>query len=301
MKILVSACLMGENCKYNGGNNENFNIKELLCGFDTVSVCPEVMGGLETPRSPSERLGDKVINREGKDVTENFKSGARKALDIALKNKCRLAVLKARSPSCSPDCIYDGSFSGKVVSGRGVTAELLIKNGIEVYSEEDLEFLKLRLSMKETTLCYIEKDGKVLMLCRNKKKNDYNEGKWIGVGGKLEEGETPEECLLREVREETGLELCSYKKRGLVFFYQDGYGELMHLYTAETLGGELPDCSEGELHWVNKEDILSLNLWEGDRRFLDILYNEDKSDFNMHLYYDKDKLTDCKVSFFEER
>jgi 8-oxo-dGTP diphosphatase len=292
---------LGENCKYNGGNNENFDIKEILCGFETVSVCPEVMGGLETPRSPSERLGDKVINREGKDVTENFKTGAEKTLGIALENKCRLAVLKARSPSCSPYGIYDGSFSGKVVSGRGVTSELLIKNGIEVYSEEDAEFLKTRLSMKETTLCYIEKDGKVLMLQRNKKKNDYNEGKWIGVGGKLEGEESPDECLIREVKEETGLDLCSYKKRGLVFFYQDGYGELMHLYTAESFSAEFTDCSEGELHWIDKYKVKSLPTWEGDRKFLDIIYGkEEKSFFNMHLYYNGDKLTDSKISFFEE-
>ena len=298
MKILVSACLMGENCKYNGGNNENFIIKEILKGPETVSVCPEVLGGLTIPRSPSERLSERVINREGKDVTENFTNGAEKALKIAKENGCRLAVLKSRSPSCSPLGIYDGSFTGKVVSGRGVTAEILINDGIEVYSEEDAEFLKRRLSMKETTLCYIENGGKVLMLRRNKKKNDYNEGKWIGVGGKLEEGENPDECLIREVKEETGITLESFKKRGLVFFYQDGYGELMHLYTAETAETELPLCSEGELYFINKEDIFSLNLWEGDREFLNILYGEEeKPFFNMHLYYEGDRLTDSKVSF----
>lgn len=126
-----------------------------------------------------------------------------------------------------------------------------------------------------TTLCYIEQDGKYLMLLRNRKKKDPNENKWIGVGGRFLPGESPEECLLREVYEETGLRLTKYRFRGIVTFQQDGNeAEYMHLFTADEFTGTLSDCNEGELHWIPKEDIFSLNLWEGDRVFLDLLFRD---------------------------
>ena len=167
-----------------------------------------------------------------------------------------VTIWKAKSPSCGKGEIYDGSSSGRVISGNGKAAELLMKNGIEVFTEKEMVELKTRLKLKETTLCYIENEDKVLLLYRNKKKEDYNGGKWIGVGGKFEEGETPEQCLVREVLEETGLKLQNYQKRGLVFFEQNGYSEVMHLYTADKFYGSLKECSEGELCWVSKKDIM---------------------------------------------
>ena len=151
--------------------------------------------------------------------------------------------------------------------------------------------------MKLTTLCYIEKDGKYLMLHRVKKENDCNKDKWIGIGGKFEDGESPEECLLREVKEETGLTLTSFRFRGIVTFVSDVWeSEYMHLFTADAYEGELPeqkmaDCSEGTLEWVFKEQIESLNLWEGDRVFLRLL-NEREAFFSLKLRYEGEKLAE---------
>lgn len=148
--------------------------------------------------------------------------------------------------------------------------------------------------MKNTTLCYIEKDGKYLMLFRNKKEHDENAGKWIGVGGKFEEGETPQECLLREVFEETGLILTKYSFRGIVTFVSDEWGtEYMHLFTASGFEGELKECAEGDLHWVPKENILNLNLWEGDRAFLKLLFQEE-TPFFVKLTYQGEQLIEIK-------
>lgn len=149
--------------------------------------------------------------------------------------------------------------------------------------------------MKNSTLCYIEKDGNYLMLLRNKKQVDENKGKWIGVGGKFEEGESPEECLLREVFEETGLTLTQYNFRGIVTFVSDEWGtEHMHLFTATEFTGELKACDEGELSWIPKEEIMKLNLWEGDREFLKLLF-EDAGFFFMKLTYRGDNLIDVRL------
>ena len=146
--------------------------------------------------------------------------------------------------------------------------------------------------MRLTTLCYIEKDEKYLMLHRTKKKNDFNGGKWIGVGGKFEKDETPEECLLREVREETGLCLENYALRGIITFISDEWEtEYMYLYTADKWTGSLTDCDEGELAWVEKEKVTSLPLWEGDRLFLELL-NTEKRFFSMKLRYEGEKLAE---------
>ena len=125
---------------------------------------------------------------------------------------------------------------------------------------------------KLTTLCYVEKDGCYLMLHRVSKKEDINKDKWIGVGGHFEEGESPEECLLREVKEETGLTLTAYRFRGIVTFSGEGYQtEYMCLYTADKFEGTLAECDEGTLEWVDKERLMSLNLWEGDKIFFRLL------------------------------
>lgn len=144
--------------------------------------------------------------------------------------------------------------------------------------------------MKLTTLCYIEQDEQFLMLHRVKKENDANQGKWIGVGGKFEEQESPEECVVREVKEETGLTLTDYKYRGLVTFISDEWEtEYMHLFTATGFTGEVSECKEGILKWVRKEDICQLNLWEGDRIFLELLTKEERF-FTLKLTYEGEKL-----------
>ena len=147
--------------------------------------------------------------------------------------------------------------------------------------------------MKNTTLCYLEKDGAYLMMHRIRKKQDENAGKWIGVGGHFMEGESPEDCLFREVLEETGLTLTSHRCRGIVTFVSDEWGtEFMHLFTADGFSGELTDSVEGELHWIPKEEVPSLNLWAGDRIFLRLLA-EERPFFSLKLVYKGDELTEA--------
>lgn len=149
--------------------------------------------------------------------------------------------------------------------------------------------------MEITTLCYIEKDNKYLMLNRTKKENDINSGKWIGVGGHFEKGETPNECVTREVYEETGLMLKEYQLRGLLTFISDtDFVEYIWLYTASEYEGELTECNEGELEWIDKNKILDLNLWEGDRVFLKLL-GEKSEFFSLKLEYEDGKLINTKL------
>ena len=150
--------------------------------------------------------------------------------------------------------------------------------------------------MELTTLCYIEKDDSYLMLHRVSKKNDVNKDKWIGVGGHFEVGESPEECLLREVKEETGLTLTSYRFRGiLTFLFNENEAEYICLYTADGFEGEMKSCDEGILEWVPKSKIQELNLWEGDKLFFELL-DKDESFFSMKLTYQGDTLTDCEIN-----
>ena len=143
-----------------------------------------------------------------------------------------------------------------------------------------------------TTLCYLERDGQYLMLHRVKKKNDVNHDKWIGIGGKFEAGESPEDCVLREVREETGLTLTDYKYRGIITFVQNGTDtEYMHLFRATGWTGEMrTDCEEGELAWIGKSDLLALPIWEGDKIFLRLM-DTDRPFFSLKLNYTGDTLT----------
>ena len=139
---------------------------------------------------------------------------------------------------------------------------------------------------KLTTLCYIEKGDSYLMLHRVSKKHDVNKDKWIGIGGHFEENESPEECLLREAKEETGLTLTSWKFRGIVTFISEGWNtEYMCLYTADGYEGEIIPCNEGVLEWIRKEDLLKLNLWEGDKIFFKLL-NENYPVFSLKLVYE---------------
>lgn len=133
-KILVSSCLLGLNCRYDGGNNYSKEVEEFLKNYEVIPICPEIMGGLPTPRTPSERQADRVINKEWKDVTEQYEKGARECLFLAQKYDVKKALLKLRSPSCGSKEIYDGTFSHTIIEGDGVTAELFKKNGIEVIS-----------------------------------------------------------------------------------------------------------------------------------------------------------------------
>ncbi len=146
--------------------------------------------------------------------------------------------------------------------------------------------------MRLSSLCYLEQNGKYLMMYRNKKSNDLNQGKWIGIGGKFEEGETPEECMIREVKEETGFSLIRYRYRGLVTFVQEGQEtEYMHLFTADQWEGVPIECTEGTLSWIKKEEVSKLDIWEGDRVFFQLL-NERQEYFSLKLCYIGEELAD---------
>ena len=147
--------------------------------------------------------------------------------------------------------------------------------------------------MKNTTLCYLEQNGSWLLLHRNKKKNDPNHDKWIGIGGKFEGEESPDECLLREAKEETGLTLTSWQCRGVVTFLNDTCeGEYMYLFTADGFEGEMTQCDEGDLQWVEREFLNALPKWEGDQIFLDLLW-QNAPFFLLTLRYHGDTLTEA--------
>lgn len=146
--------------------------------------------------------------------------------------------------------------------------------------------------MIESTLVYLIKEDDYLMLLRNKKANDINQNKWIGVGGKKESNESFEECAIRETYEETGLSIQSIEQRGMIdFHYEDKESEKIYVYTTRNFTGVIHECNEGQLSWINKNRVLDLNLWEGDRIFLNYILNDKKDLFYLHLFYDKyDKL-----------
>ena len=141
MNILVSACLLGVACRYDGKSKEVSKIKELLKDHNLIPICPEQLGGLPTPRVPSEKNGEKVINSEGIDVTLEYNKGAHETLRIAKLFNCKVAILKAKSPSCGFGKIYDGTFSKNLILGNGVTAQVLIDNGIKVFTEDFYELI----------------------------------------------------------------------------------------------------------------------------------------------------------------
>ena len=167
---------------------------------------------------------------------------------------------------------------------RKITLHFLIKRWYN-------KIMKSNLDMKNTSLCYIEKDGAYLMLHRVKKENDINRDKYVGIGGKFENGESPFDCALREIKEETGVSPLGLKYCGIVTFVSDKYGtEYMHLFTANGYDGELKtDCNEGNLVWIKKESVYSLPVWEGDKIFFRLLEKEEKF-FSLKLVYQGDKL-----------
>lgn len=141
-----------------------------------------------------------------------------------------------------------------------------------------------------SSLCYIEKDEKYLMLHRTKKNNDINENKWIGIGGKFEVGESPEECIIREVKEETGLTLNSYKFRGIITYISKTWEtEYVCLFTSDNFSGKLIECNEGDLKWIDKKEVLNLKTWEGDKIFINKIQKDDKF-FTVKFEYDGDTL-----------
>ena len=139
--ILVSACLLGIGCRYDGGRVKKINVEELTEAFDIIPICPEIYGGLPTPRVPSERMGERVVMKDGTDVTENFERGALYSYELALAGGADIALLKAKSPSCGKGEIYDGSFTGRLTKGDGYTAEYLMARGIKVYTENEIAML----------------------------------------------------------------------------------------------------------------------------------------------------------------
>ena len=136
-RVLVSACLLGLKVRFDGLSKENKGILDLINNFEFIPVCPEIMGGLSTPRVPSEIRDGKVFNKDGVDVTENYLRGAEEALRLCKIYNCDTVVLKSKSPSCGKGLVYDGTFSGNLVSGNGITTDYLLKNGIKVYSEDE--------------------------------------------------------------------------------------------------------------------------------------------------------------------
>ncbi len=138
MKIAVSACLLGENCKYNGGNNYNEKVVEFVKGHDIIPICPEIMGGLPTPREPSEIINGVVKHKDGASVDTEFRKGAELALNKVITNGAEIVILQSRSPSCGVKYIYDGTFSGSLIPGQGVFAKLLKENNIRVLDVSDL-------------------------------------------------------------------------------------------------------------------------------------------------------------------
>ena len=153
---------------------------------------------------------------------------------------------------------------------------------------------------RNTTLCYLEQDGRYLMLHRVKKEHDENKDKWIGIGGKFEPGESPEDCALREVREETGLTLTDWDYRGIVTFVSDEWGtEYMHLFWSDRFTGTIRDCDEGVLEWLDKKELLTKNIWERDRIFLRLL-DERVPFFSLKLVYAGDELRRAVLNGREE-
>lgn len=170
-----------------------------------------------------------------------------------------------------------------------------------LYNYNKMKYARVKIpigerTMKNTTLIYIEKDGKTLLLHRTKKKNDLNHDLWVGIGGHCEEGESPEDCALREAKEETGLTLTEYKYRGVVTFVSDKYeGEYMHLFTSSDFVGDIIECDEGDLEWIENERVLSLPAWEGDRIFLELL-RKDEPFFSLKLVYEGSNLAEAVLN-----
>ena len=142
MKIIVSKCLLGCSCRYDGKSVPNSSVIALGDRYELIPVCPEELGGLPTPRIPAEILNGRVIRKDGKDITAEYTRGAAASLKIAMEQGCTVAILKSKSPSCGKSTVYDGSFSGHLVEGSGITASLFMKNGIQIFDENETDKIK---------------------------------------------------------------------------------------------------------------------------------------------------------------
>lgn len=186
-------------------------------------------------------------------------------------------------------------------SNRNFNILTIEKSEDVLYNYNKIKYARAKIpigerTMKNTTLIYIEKDGNTLLLHRTKKKNDLNHDLWVGIGGHCEEGESPEDCALREAKEETGLTLTEYKYRGVVTFVSDKYeGEYMHLFTSSDFVGDIIECDEGDLEWIENERVLSLPAWEGDRIFLELL-RKNEPFFSLKLVYKGSNLAEAVLN-----
>ena len=273
MKVIVSACLAGDNCKYNGGNNFNQKMMDFLKSYEMIKVCPEVLGGLSTPRPSAEIVNGQVMNTEGKNITKEFSQGARLAFEIVQKENPDLIILQSRSPSCGIKQIYDGTFSGNKIPGHGLFAELCIKAGYKVLDIEDIEEY-LCNSMKQITV-----SGAIILrtnLETNKKEifatqrgyGDYKDG-WEIPGGKLEPGETPQQCIEREIREELATQVKAEKILGVVDYDYPTFHLTMHCILCTIVSGELKLLEHEVARWLSKDTLRSVDWLPADQLILD--------------------------------
>ena len=234
MKIMVSACLAGENCKYNGGNNRNEKVLRMMEEHEVITVCPEQMGGLPTPRIPSEVRGGVVTMRDGSVVDREFRLGAERCLEIARRENPDLIVLQSRSPSCGVKQRYDGTFSGTLVDEPGVTAQLLMENGFRVVDIEDLRDGDWETAASGTgstdssdtfphmnCIVVFNRKKDAVLFCRRRK--DPFKGRLNFVGGKVEPGESSRSAAYRELYEETGIspeQIRIFRFMDLTYYHQ---------------------------------------------------------------------------------
>lgn len=273
MKVIVSACLAGDNCKYNGGNNFNQRMMDFLQAHEMIKVCPEVIGGLPTPRPPAEIVNGQVMNTKEKNITKEFTNGAQLAFEIVKKENPDLIILQSRSPSCGIKQIYDGTFSGKKIAGHGLFADLCIKAGYKVLDIEDIEEY-LCNSMKQVTV-----SGAIILRTNpetNKKEifatqRGYGDWKgwWEFPGGKLEVGETPEQCIEREIREELATEVKAEKILGVVDYDYPNFHLTMHCILCTIVSGELKLLEHEAARWLTKETLRSVDWLPADQLILD--------------------------------
>ncbi len=287
-KVLISGCLLGVSCRMDAKSKPlpSQAIEELEKVFHLIPVCPEILGGLSTPRNPSERKGDLVISCSGVDVTAEYKKGAEETLRLANIFDCGIAILKEKSPSCGHGLIYDGNFQKKLISGDGVTSELLIQNGITIYGESQIPALleksktgHKREIVENMNMCMVCDDDKVLAL--NKVGKNYS-----GItfpGGHVEPGETFYHAVIREVYEETGLTIKNPVLKGVYHWYRDGIHNIGYIYRADQFDGTLKSSEEGKVYWISRSEYEKLDLAVGMDRVLNLIDSSELTECFMDI------------------